>query len=91
MNVGKSMPFVDNCYLLKHAQGWMMWDTGLTDALAAKPEGQKPDDPCSTHWYRPKTLASQLEQLGASLPTSSSSPFRTRIRTIAAMSNYSRN
>jgi hypothetical protein len=36
------MPFVDNCYLIKHAQGWMLWDTGLTDALAAQPEGQKP-------------------------------------------------
>jgi N-acyl homoserine lactone hydrolase len=64
VNEGKSMPFVDNCYLLKHAQGWMLWDTGLTDALAAKPEGQKPADPKATHWYRPKTLASQLEALG---------------------------
>ena len=24
VNVGQSMPFVDNCYLLKHAQGWML-------------------------------------------------------------------
>jgi glyoxylase-like metal-dependent hydrolase (beta-lactamase superfamily II) len=58
------MPFVDNCYLIKHGQGWMLWDSGLTDALAAMPEGQKPADPKATHWYRPKTLASQLEQLG---------------------------
>jgi N-acyl homoserine lactone hydrolase len=64
VNEGKSMPFVDNCYLIKHAQGWMLWDTGLTDELAVKPEGQKPADPKATHWYRPKTLASQLEQLG---------------------------
>lgn len=64
VNEGKSMPFVDNCYLIKHSQGWMIWDTGLTDALAARPEGQKPADPKATHWYRPKTLASQLEQLG---------------------------
>ena len=64
VNEGKSMPFVDNCYLIKHAQGWMLWDTWLTDALAAQPEGQKPADPKATHWYRPKTLASQLEQLG---------------------------
>src|SRR5215204_6762851 len=64
VNVGKSMPFVDNCYLIKHADGWMLWDTGLTDALAARPEGQKPEDPRATHWFRPKTLASQLEQLG---------------------------
>jgi N-acyl homoserine lactone hydrolase len=64
VNVGKSMPFVDNCYLLKHAQGWMMWDTGVADAIAAMPDGQKPADPKATHWYRPKTLASQLEALG---------------------------
>jgi glyoxylase-like metal-dependent hydrolase (beta-lactamase superfamily II) len=64
VNVGKSMPFVDNCYLLKHSQGWMMWDTGLADRIASMPDGQKPADPKATHWFRPKTLASQLEQLG---------------------------
>jgi N-acyl homoserine lactone hydrolase len=64
VNEGKSMPFVDNCYLLKHSQGWMLWDTGLADAIAAMPDGQKPADPKATHWFRPKTLASQLEALG---------------------------
>src|SRR5439155_10380499 len=28
------------------------------------PDGQQPADPKATHWYRPKTLASQLEALG---------------------------
>lgn len=64
VNVGKSMDFVDNCYLVKHAQGWLLWDTGLADAIAAMPEGQRPADPRMTHWRRPKTLASTLEQLG---------------------------
>jgi N-acyl homoserine lactone hydrolase len=64
VNEGKSMDFVDNCYLIKHAQGWMLWDTGVADAIAAMPDGQKPADPRSTHWKRPKTLGSQLEQLG---------------------------
>ncbi len=64
VNVGKSMPFVDNCYLIHHTTGWMMWDTGLSDAIAAMPDGQAPSDPRMTHWKRPKTLASQLEQLG---------------------------
>ena len=64
VNEGKSMDFVDNCYLIKHAQGWMLWDTGVPDAVAAMPDGQKPADPRATHWKRPKTLASQLEQLG---------------------------
>ena len=64
VNVGKSMDFVDNCYLIKHTQGWMLWDTGVTDAIAAMPDGQKPADARATHWKRPKTLASQLDQLG---------------------------
>ena len=63
VNVGKSMDFVDNCYLIRHTQGWLLWDTGVTDAIAAMPEGQAPADPRMTHWRRPKTLASQLEQL----------------------------
>src|SRR6476620_6434646 len=58
VNEGKSMPFVDNCYLIKHASGWMLWDTGVSDAIAAMPDGQKPADPRATHWKLPKTLAS---------------------------------
>jgi N-acyl homoserine lactone hydrolase len=57
------MDFVDNCYLMHHAQGWLLWDTGVTDAIAAMPDGQAPADPRTTHWRRPKTLASQLEAL----------------------------
>ena len=34
VNVGKSMDFVDNCYLIRHAKGWFLWDTGLADAIA---------------------------------------------------------
>ena len=64
VNEGKSMDFVDNCYLIKHTQGWMLWDTGVTDAIAAMPNGQAPADPKATHWRRPKTLASQLDALG---------------------------
>ena len=64
VNEGKSMDFVDNCYLIKHAQGWFLWDTGVTDAVAAMPNGLAPADPRSVTWRRQKTLADQLEQLG---------------------------
>jgi N-acyl homoserine lactone hydrolase len=64
VNEGKSMDFVDNCYLIKHSQGWMLWDTGVPDAVAAMPDGQAPADPKATHWRRPETLASQLDALG---------------------------
>jgi glyoxylase-like metal-dependent hydrolase (beta-lactamase superfamily II) len=58
------MDFVDNCYLIKHSQGWFLWDTGIPDAVAAMPNGLAPADPKSVTWKRPKTLVSQLEQLG---------------------------
>ena len=64
VNEGKSMDFVDTCYLVKHAQGWLLWDTGIADAVAAMPNGLAPSDPKAIHWRRPKTLAAQLEQLG---------------------------
>jgi N-acyl homoserine lactone hydrolase len=64
MNVGQSMDFVDSCYLIKHRQAWLLWDTGVADSIAAMPEGQRPADPRAVHWRRPKTLAAQLEQLG---------------------------
>ncbi|MGA7941738.1 MAG: MBL fold metallo-hydrolase, partial [Bradyrhizobium sp.] len=64
VNEGKSMDFVDNCYLIKHSQGWFLWDTGIPDAVADMPNGLAPADPRSVTWHRPKKLAAQLEQLG---------------------------
>lgn len=64
VNEGKSMDFVDNCYLIKHAQGWFLWDTGIADAVAAMPNGLPSPDPKAVSWRRPKTLAAQLDQLG---------------------------
>jgi glyoxylase-like metal-dependent hydrolase (beta-lactamase superfamily II) len=58
------MNFVDSCYLIKHAQGWFLWDTGVPDQVAAMPDGLVPADPKATTWRRPKTLAGQLDQLG---------------------------
>lgn len=64
VNEGQSMDFVDTCYLIKHKQGWFLWDTGIPDAVAAMPNGLAPADPKAVTWKRPKTLASQLEQIG---------------------------
>ena len=64
VNEGKSMEFVDNCYLIKHSDGWFLWDTGIPDAVATMPDGLKPADPKAVTWKRPKTLASQLEGIG---------------------------
>jgi glyoxylase-like metal-dependent hydrolase (beta-lactamase superfamily II) len=64
LNEGKTMDFVDTCYLIKHTKGWFLWDTGIADAVAAMPNGLTPADPKAVTWRRPKTLAAQLEQLG---------------------------
>jgi N-acyl homoserine lactone hydrolase len=64
LNEGKTMDFVDTCYLIKHTQGWFLWDTGIADAVAAMPNGLAPADPKAVTWRRPKTLEAQLEQLG---------------------------
>jgi N-acyl homoserine lactone hydrolase len=49
------------CYLVKHRQGWLLWDTGLGDAVASMPEGQKSN---AGVWHMKKTLASQLDEIG---------------------------
>ena len=58
INVGKPIDFVDTCYLIKHAKGWIVWDTGVTDALFITPSV----DPNA--WRRTKSLAGELEKLG---------------------------
>jgi N-acyl homoserine lactone hydrolase len=63
VNVGVPIELSDNCYLIHHAQGWFLWDTGLPDALAAVPDGRT-DPNTGMHSTRAKTLASELEALG---------------------------
>jgi len=63
VNVGVPIELSDNCYLIHHAQGWFLWDTGLPDALAALPDGAK-DPNTGFVTKRAKTLASELDALG---------------------------
>jgi N-acyl homoserine lactone hydrolase len=63
VNVGVPIELSDNCYLIHHAQGWFLWDTGITDAVTAMPDGLKGTNG-GPDWKRPKTLAGQLEELG---------------------------
>ena len=63
IDVGKSRDFSDNCYLIRHGKDLMLWDTGMSDAIADKPEGVKAAGGLLTLWVR-RTLASQLRELG---------------------------
>jgi len=64
VNEGQSMAFVDSCYLIRHGKDWFLWDTGVSDAVAAMPNGLAPPDPRMVTWHLPRTLASQLQDLG---------------------------
>jgi N-acyl homoserine lactone hydrolase len=67
VNVGVPIELSDNCYLIHHAQGWFLWDTGLADAIAAMPDGATGANG-ALHMKRTKTLAGQLEELGVKPP-----------------------
>ena len=64
VNVGKSMDFVDNCYLIKHAPGLAAVGHRRRRRDRRHARWPAPADPRTTHWRRPKTLAAQLDQLG---------------------------
>jgi glyoxylase-like metal-dependent hydrolase (beta-lactamase superfamily II) len=50
------------CFLIRHPKGNLLWDTGLGDRLAAKPEGVA--GPLGSHLQVSVTLAAQLAKLG---------------------------
>src|SRR5215470_10503194 len=37
VNKGKPIEFSDNCYLIRHDRGLLLWDTGIPDSVAAMP------------------------------------------------------
>jgi N-acyl homoserine lactone hydrolase len=62
VNVGVPRDVSDNCYLIHHSSGWFLWDTGIVDSIADKPEGS--GDPATLMWKRPKKLFAQLAEIG---------------------------
>ena len=49
------------CYLVKHARGYVLFDTGVGDHIITMPDGQKSR---AGVWTVKKTLESQLTELG---------------------------
>ncbi len=62
VNVGKPMDFSDTCYLIRHGDRLMLWDSGISDSVADKPEGVSGAGGLLTQ-FMPRTLASQLQVL----------------------------
>ena len=62
-NVGRAHIFGDHRYLVKHAQGWMLWDSGNPDRLAALPDGLTAPNGIITAFMK-KPLADSLKEIG---------------------------
>ncbi len=60
VNAGKPIDISDNCYLIHHGQDYLLWDTGIPDAVAAMSSPL----PGPIPWQRRKTLVSQLAAIG---------------------------
>src|SRR6202171_6674595 len=58
---GKPIEFSDNCYLIRHAKGLLLWDTGVPDVVAAMPDGMVVGNGAMVY-RRPKTLVAQLAE-----------------------------
>jgi glyoxylase-like metal-dependent hydrolase (beta-lactamase superfamily II) len=64
VNAGVPIDLSNNCYLIHHSsEGYLLWDTGITDRLAALPGGQYVQATGQT-WYRAQTLVAALAGLG---------------------------
>ena len=63
VNVGKAHVFGDHCYLVRHARGWMLWDTGNPDRLAALSNGLTAPNGIVTAFMH-KPLAESLKEIG---------------------------
>src|SRR5262249_23673668 len=59
VNVGKPIELSDNCYLIRHGNDWLLWDTGYPDSVAEN----SLTTPIGTA-TRPKKLAAQLAEVG---------------------------
>lgn len=58
---GKYLALPTPCYLIRHGNDWMLWDTGLSDKLAAEPQGK---EIFGGRFSVKRTLAAQLAALG---------------------------
>src|SRR5690242_12876825 len=63
VNVGVPIDVSGNCYLLQHKQGYLLWDTGISDGVAAMPDGLSAANGAMV-WHRAKTLVAELAELG---------------------------
>lgn len=60
---GQARAVVDPCYLIRHPNGDLIWDTGFSEAIAGMPNGLNLAE-MGAHVTMAQTLTAQLEALG---------------------------
>jgi glyoxylase-like metal-dependent hydrolase (beta-lactamase superfamily II) len=60
---GQAHVFSNNCYLIRHRTGWMLWDSGNADRIATMPSGLANVRGTLTAYMR-KPLAESLKEIG---------------------------
>ena len=67
-NPGQPVDISVNCYLIHNANGYFLWDTGISDHVAALPNGwlRTGDAAKDILWTRSKTLMAQLKEINVS-------------------------
>lgn len=63
-NEKKPITLSNSCYLIKHAKGWMIWETGYAESLLAMMPKGFPTPNLSWVWKSNKTLTQQLADIG---------------------------
>ena len=62
-NKGQPRVFSNHCYLIRHAKGWLLWESGNPDRIAALPNGLTAPNGIITAFMK-KPLAESLKQIG---------------------------
>jgi N-acyl homoserine lactone hydrolase len=62
-NVGRDIEFSSTCWLIKHKNGWLMWDTGVPQATLNDPRGWS-TLPKLIVYHLDRSLTDQLAQIG---------------------------
>jgi len=64
-NAGQPIDISVKCYLIRHRQGYFLWDTGISDHVATMKDGwlRGTNPATDLTWRRAKTLMAQLEEI----------------------------
>ncbi len=62
-NAGRSIEFSSTCWLVKHGNEWLLWDTGVPEAAFNDPKGWS-TLPKLIVYHLDKTLTGQLAEIG---------------------------